>query len=183
MWLSDTVPFYCYVGTLPSSSRINANCIIKHCLKYAKIWVSSNLSFPHKERNENSVLTRKNTPVGIYFLKVNNRNTKTKCEICSKLTIKITERRRSNVSIVNFGHVNADWRGVCYNEKKVEYFVPWIFKAFHFKQVYLHLSKLSFSHAFTEIAHRSKVKYFFEIFSKAFSPQQFLEKAAHLLLI
>ena len=28
--------------------------------------------------------------VGIYLLKVNNRNTKTRCEICSKLTIKIS---------------------------------------------------------------------------------------------
>ena len=33
-------------------------------------------------------------PAGIYLLKVNNRNTRTKCEICSKLTVKIPERRR-----------------------------------------------------------------------------------------
>ena len=32
-------------------------------------------------------------PAGIYLLKVNNRNTRTRCEICSKLTIKIPERR------------------------------------------------------------------------------------------
>ena len=31
-------------------------------------------------------------PVGIYLLKVNNRNTRTRCEICSKLTIKTPER-------------------------------------------------------------------------------------------
>ena len=30
--------------------------------------------------------------VGIYLLKVNDRNTKTRCEICSKLTIKTPER-------------------------------------------------------------------------------------------
>ena len=30
-------------------------------------------------------------PVGIYLLKVNNRNTWTRCEICSKLTIKTAE--------------------------------------------------------------------------------------------
>ena len=29
----------------------------------------------------------------IYLLKVNNRNTRTRCEICSKLTIKTPERR------------------------------------------------------------------------------------------
>ena len=33
------------------------------------------------------------SPVGIYLFKVNNRNTRTRCEICSKLTIKTTERR------------------------------------------------------------------------------------------
>ena len=33
------------------------------------------------------------TPSGIYLLKVNNRNTRTRCEICSKLTIKTPERR------------------------------------------------------------------------------------------
>ena len=32
-------------------------------------------------------------PANIYFLKVNNRNTRKKCEICSKLRIKTTERR------------------------------------------------------------------------------------------
>ena len=30
----------------------------------------------------------------IYLLKVNNRNTKKRCEICSKLTIKTPERRQ-----------------------------------------------------------------------------------------
>ena len=31
------------------------------------------------------------SPAGIYLLKVNNRNITTRCEICSKLTIKTTE--------------------------------------------------------------------------------------------
>ena len=30
--------------------------------------------------------------VGIYLFKVNNKNTRTRCEICSKLTIKTPER-------------------------------------------------------------------------------------------
>ena len=30
-------------------------------------------------------------PADIYLLKVKNKNTKTRCEICSKLTIKIPE--------------------------------------------------------------------------------------------
>ena len=40
----------------------------------------------------------------IYLPKVNNRNTRTRCEIYSKLTIKI--RRRSGISIVNFEHIS-----------------------------------------------------------------------------
>ena len=54
-------------------------------------------------------LLRFSHPVGNYMFKVNNRNTRTKCEICSKLTIKTRERRcwrRSGVSIVNFEHIS-----------------------------------------------------------------------------
>ena len=39
------------------------------------------------------------------MFKINNRKTKTRCEMCSKLTLKIPERRhwrRSGVGIVNF---------------------------------------------------------------------------------
>ena len=49
------------------------------------------------------------TPAGIYLLKVNNRNSRTRCEICWKLTIKTPERRpwsRSGVFIVNFQHIS-----------------------------------------------------------------------------
>ena len=60
-------------------------------------------------------------PAGIYLLKVNNRNTRTRCEICSNLTIKIPVGRSgifivklwtyftpcSTVSIVDFEHVNV----------------------------------------------------------------------------
>ena len=42
-------------------------------------------------------------PAGIYLLKVNNRNTRTRCEICSKLTIKKPERR---IFIVNSEHIS-----------------------------------------------------------------------------
>ena len=33
-------------------------------------------------------------PSGIYLLEVNNRSTRTRCDNCSKLTIKTTERRQ-----------------------------------------------------------------------------------------
>ena len=45
---------------------------------------------------------------GIYLLKFSDRNTRTKWEICSKLTIKMSERRQwrcSAVFIVNFERI------------------------------------------------------------------------------
>ena len=48
-------------------------------------------------------------PAKIYLFKVKNRNTRKKCEIFSKLTIKTTERRErrgSGVFIVNFENIS-----------------------------------------------------------------------------
>ena len=48
-------------------------------------------------------------PAEIYLLKVNNRNSRARCEICSKLTMKIPQRRqwrRSGIFIVNFEHIS-----------------------------------------------------------------------------
>ena len=48
----------------------------------------------------------------IHLLKVNNRNTRKRIEICSKLTVKTPKRRHrrhSGVIIVNFEHVIAGW--------------------------------------------------------------------------
>ena len=63
-------------------------------------------------QKQNPVRRKKNpcdhNPVGIYMFKV-NRNTRTRCEICSKLTIKTPEQhqwRRSFVFIVNFEHIS-----------------------------------------------------------------------------
>ena len=57
------------------------------------------------------------------MFKVNNRNTRTRCETCSELTIKIPERRRrcSGIFIVNFKHISRlvlvflllTWVGKC----------------------------------------------------------------------
>ena len=49
--------------------------------------------------------TRRSYPVGIYLLKVNNRDTRTRCKVCSKLTIK-RHWRRSGVFIVNFEYIS-----------------------------------------------------------------------------
>ena len=48
-------------------------------------------------------------PANIYLFKVNNKNTRKRCEINSKLTIKTPERRqwrRLGVFIVNFEHIS-----------------------------------------------------------------------------
>ena len=48
-------------------------------------------------------------PANIYLIKVNNRNTRKRCEIFSKLTIKTPEWRRcrrSGVFIVNFENIS-----------------------------------------------------------------------------
>ena len=47
-------------------------------------------------------------PAGIYLLKVNNGNTRKRCEMCSELTMKIPERRQwrhSGIFIFNFEHI------------------------------------------------------------------------------
>ena len=36
---------------------------------------------------------KKGNPANIYLFKLNNKNTKKQCEICSKLTIKTLEQR------------------------------------------------------------------------------------------
>ena len=56
------------------------------------------------------------TSAGNYMFQVNNRNTRTRREICSKLTIKYNKYNKityftpfSSVFIVNFEQVNAGW--------------------------------------------------------------------------
>ena len=50
------------------------------------------------------------------MFKVNNRNTRTRSEICLKLTLKTPEQRYftsySSVLIVNFEQINAGWEDV-----------------------------------------------------------------------
>ena len=48
-------------------------------------------------------------PANIYLFKVNDRNTRNRCKICSKLTIKTPEQRhwrRYDVFIANFEHIS-----------------------------------------------------------------------------
>ena len=46
------------------------------------------------------------TTAAIYLLKVNNRNTRARREICSKLTVKTHQWHRSDTFIVNFEHIS-----------------------------------------------------------------------------
>ena len=55
--------------------------------------------YEHLNLYENSK-SRVPVPVGNYMFKVNNRNTRTRCEICSKLTIKTPERRQAQMLIL-----------------------------------------------------------------------------------
>ena len=62
------------------------------------------INLPHSDSAQNvhpklflgnlKVIKTSDYQTGNHIFKVNNRNTRTKCEICSKLTIKIPERRR-----------------------------------------------------------------------------------------
>ena len=54
-------------------------------------------------------LKREHYPVNIYLFQVNNRDSRKRCGICLKLTIKTPEQchwRRSGVFIVNFKHIS-----------------------------------------------------------------------------
>ena len=54
---------------------------------------------------DNNIYTRKSFPTNTDLFMVNNSNTRKRCEICSKLTMK-TPERRSTVFIVNFEHIS-----------------------------------------------------------------------------
>ena len=57
-------------------------------------------------------MTSNKTLVSNYMFQVNNRNTRTMYEICSKLTMKTPERRHwrhLGVFVVNIEEVNSGW--------------------------------------------------------------------------
>ena len=81
---------------------------VSHICKILKIgWQPGNYRIT---RMRNSWFTSEfhswwvNSPTGNYMFKVNNRNTRRSCEICSRLKIKTPQRRRrrSGIFIVNF---------------------------------------------------------------------------------
>ena len=63
----------------------------------------------HFHRRMNRRKEKIHSIAGIYLFKINNRNTRTRCKICSKLIIKTIERRqwrRFGVFIVNLEHLS-----------------------------------------------------------------------------
>ena len=98
---------HCKTFTLPSEYQINIlyTCLMEDAYPLVK-WEGNKKIFQVKIFN---VKHSWMYPAGIYLLKVNNRNTRTRCEICSKLTIKTPERHhwcRSGVFIVSFENIS-----------------------------------------------------------------------------
>ena len=57
-----------------------------------------------------NIFRKEGFPVGNYMFEVNNRNTRARCEIYSKLKVKTPERHHcSSVYIVNSEQVNIAW--------------------------------------------------------------------------
>ena len=78
-------------------SKIKSFSKIVNSFYLLNIFVKSSI-YLHAIRQVKSKVTkimliRISYPIGIYLLKVNNRNTRATCEICSKLAIKTPERR------------------------------------------------------------------------------------------
>ena len=106
-----------------SVMKMTGNCICKEhkitksratsfCQKQQKnswkwLWLK-NLSYvvqEHLDQKTTFYLKKKRKSI-IYLLKVNNRNTRTRCAICSKLTIKTAELRQASFFIVNSEHIS-----------------------------------------------------------------------------
>ena len=84
----------------------------KYLTHVYRSWEKLNMAHPYNVPDPDTCLwglfTYTTNPTGNYMFKVNDRNTRTRCGICSKLTIKIPERRqwrRSGIFIVNFEHI------------------------------------------------------------------------------
>ena len=126
-YISPILKFYSYGTFITMVLKINEKLLVQ---TNDKIFTINSVIFlsnctMNKEQVEFEFLNCSQD--GIYLFKVNNGNTRTMCEICSKLTIKTPERRHrhrfwclycelwtdithcSCVFIVDFEQVNAGW--------------------------------------------------------------------------
>ena len=72
--------------------------VIRRFYSFYNLQFHSTLFFEATSRN----------PGGIYLFKINNANTRARCEICSKLTIKTEQSHwpHSGVFVFNFGYIS-----------------------------------------------------------------------------
>ena len=77
--------FYCYLGTYSAHfSSVFTVALDRYFLEMTAEETTAMNKF---------IINIITNPVKIYLFKLNNRNTRKRCEICSKLTIKTPERR------------------------------------------------------------------------------------------
>ena len=67
------------------------NILLRH-LKFSELLIKHQEATAYAHNTWRS-LSRQSNPAGIYLLKINSRYTRAKCKMCSKLTVKIPERR------------------------------------------------------------------------------------------
>ena len=95
--------------TIPWFELAYISCILFKWLLWPISVLTKNLSMRKKVYLEAFLNRFMLTQANIYLLKFSNRNTRKRCETCSKVTVKTTEWRqwcRSGVFIVNFEHIS-----------------------------------------------------------------------------
>ena len=102
-----------------TTKRISHGFVLKYHQKiYLKtsLWTNTCSKFFIIFLDQRCIWNPAKNPPGIYLLKDNNRNTRIRCKICSKLTIKLPKRRQwchFDESIVNISYpmiwVRAKW--------------------------------------------------------------------------
>ena len=100
--------------SLVNTNNSSVSCVFVHI--YLRKFLMKNFVFCAvqgcgylKVRSSFSVPIPRNIPAGNYMFKVNNTNTRARCEICSNLTKNTLEQRqwrRSGVFIVKFEHIS-----------------------------------------------------------------------------
>ena len=92
--------FWVWEFGIPNSRVPNSVTNLNFGLSYPPVWIRVSLIIGYMFEKY---------PANIYLFEVNYKNTRKRCKICSKLTIKTPERRqwrRSDVFIVNFEHIS-----------------------------------------------------------------------------
>ena len=78
-------------------------------------WFLYDNGLPHERVNVISISMGMSS-TGIYLFKVNNKNTRKMCKICTKLTMKALEQRQwrhSGAFIVEFEQILSSWTSKC----------------------------------------------------------------------